>query len=111
MKCPRCETTMLDERERDGVTVDVCTQCRGLWLDRGELEKLISRATRDLDELEQQSRAPQQPPPRPEPRHEPAYDPHQARSRRDSDHGHSDSRYGHPRRKKSFMEQLGDIFD
>ena len=44
MKCPRCETSVLDEKERDGVTVDVCRECRGMWLDRGELEKLIARA-------------------------------------------------------------------
>jgi Zn-finger nucleic acid-binding protein len=44
MKCPRCETSALDERERDGVTIDVCQQCRGIWLDRGELERLIARA-------------------------------------------------------------------
>jgi Zn-finger nucleic acid-binding protein len=47
MKCPRCETSGLDEKDRDGVTVDVCQKCRGIWLDRGELEKLIARA---LDE-------------------------------------------------------------
>lgn len=31
------------ERERDGVTIDVCEDCRGIWLDRGELEKLLSK--------------------------------------------------------------------
>ncbi len=34
----------LAERDRDGVVVDICTACRGLWLDRGELEKLLRRA-------------------------------------------------------------------
>jgi Zn-finger nucleic acid-binding protein len=41
MKCPRCDG-LLDERERQGVTVDVCPGCRGVWLDRGELEKLLA---------------------------------------------------------------------
>jgi uncharacterized protein len=50
MKCPRCETAVLEERERDGVTVDVCQQCRGLWLDRGELERLIARAINEEEE-------------------------------------------------------------
>jgi len=39
MNCPRCEGSELDERERDGAVVDVCRACRGVWLDRGELEK------------------------------------------------------------------------
>jgi Zn-finger nucleic acid-binding protein len=44
MKCPRCESYVLAEQNRGGITVDVCSQCRGAWLDRGELEKLISQA-------------------------------------------------------------------
>lgn len=43
MKCPRCDSG-LDERVRDGVTIDACGSCRGIWLDRGELEKLIARS-------------------------------------------------------------------
>jgi len=44
MNCPRCVTEPLDERVRDGVMIDVCGSCRGIWLDRGELEKLTARA-------------------------------------------------------------------
>ncbi len=44
MKCPRCTAETLDERVREGVTIDVCGACRGIWLDRGELEKLIARS-------------------------------------------------------------------
>ena len=50
MNCPRCASETLDEKDREGVTIDVCRGCRGVWLDRGELEKLIARATRELDE-------------------------------------------------------------
>ena len=50
MKCPRCESPTLDERYRDGMTIDVCHECRGVWLDRGELEKLVSRAAPDMRE-------------------------------------------------------------
>jgi len=46
MSCPRCVTAQLQELERDGVTVDRCERCRGLWLDRGELEKLQSGGAR-----------------------------------------------------------------
>jgi uncharacterized protein len=41
LKCPVCAGEMR-EQERQGVTIDVCSQCRGVWLDRGELEKLAS---------------------------------------------------------------------
>jgi uncharacterized protein len=50
MNCPRCETDTLDERDRDGVLIDLCRDCRGIWLDRGELEKLIARALREAEE-------------------------------------------------------------
>lgn len=54
MNCPRCSGASLREIDRDGVTIDRCESCRGVWLDRGELEKLIARAQgddqRDRDE-------------------------------------------------------------
>jgi Zn-finger nucleic acid-binding protein len=40
MKCPVCETT-LREIEKYGVEIDICPGCKGVWLDRGELEKVI----------------------------------------------------------------------
>jgi uncharacterized protein len=40
MNCPKCESEMRSY-ERNGVTVDQCTGCRGIFLDRGELERLI----------------------------------------------------------------------
>jgi Zn-finger nucleic acid-binding protein len=46
---------MLEERERDGVTIDVCQQCRGIWLDRGELERILSRAVEEQDALERRN--------------------------------------------------------
>src|SRR6478736_6771111 len=44
MKCPNCENTELHLSNRSGVEIDYCPQCRGVWLDRGELDKLIERA-------------------------------------------------------------------
>jgi len=44
MFCPRCGGEVLEERVRDGVAIDACLACRGTWLDRGELERLIARA-------------------------------------------------------------------
>ena len=42
MNCPVCNIAMRVS-ERDGADIDYCPQCRGVWLDRGELEKIIAR--------------------------------------------------------------------
>jgi uncharacterized protein len=115
MHCPRCEQSSLDEREREGITVDVCRSCRGVWLDRGELEKLIARATSDLDEPAHAGNAPAYA----------ARAPAQGRSepppyRRDDTPPRGTPRYGDhasahhydPRKKKKhWLESFGDIFD
>ncbi len=44
MKCPICLTVELTMAERQGVEIDYCPECRGIWLDRGELDKLIERS-------------------------------------------------------------------
>jgi Zn-finger nucleic acid-binding protein len=44
MRCPVCEGTDLSISSREGVEIDFCPQCRGVWLDRGELDKIIDRA-------------------------------------------------------------------
>jgi Zn-finger nucleic acid-binding protein len=44
MQCPNCPASSLVISERSGVEIDYCPQCRGVWLDRGELDKLIDRA-------------------------------------------------------------------
>lgn len=92
MNCPRCQSVVLTERERDGLLVDVCATCRGVWLDRGELEKLISRATREFEEL-----APRRDdtPPRGVRYHDD-----------DDDHYR---RY--PKKKRRWIDSLGDLFD
>lgn len=54
MKCPKCGAD-LAEREMHGIKIDQCTECSGVWLDKGEMEMLlhseesgISRVVRDL---------------------------------------------------------------
>ena len=42
MKCPIDEETLV-MTERNGVEIDYCPKCRGVWLDRGELDKIIER--------------------------------------------------------------------
>ncbi len=44
MNCPACATTALQMTERQGVEIDYCPKCRGVWLDRGELDKIIERS-------------------------------------------------------------------
>jgi Zn-finger nucleic acid-binding protein len=44
MKCPSCSEPALVISYRQGVEIDFCPQCRGVWLDRGELDKLIERS-------------------------------------------------------------------
>ncbi len=44
MQCPVCSGVSLVMAERQGVEVDYCPQCRGVWLDRGELDKIVERS-------------------------------------------------------------------
>lgn len=46
MKCPRCNQ-LLVMTERQGVEIDYCPECRGVWLDRGELDKIVERSSGD----------------------------------------------------------------
>ena len=43
MDCPVCDDVKLAISSREGVEIDYCPQCRGVWLDRGELDKIIDR--------------------------------------------------------------------
>ncbi|MGD9701095.1 MAG: zf-TFIIB domain-containing protein [Acidimicrobiia bacterium] len=44
MNCPTCPEAILVIADRSGIEIDYCPTCRGVWLDRGELDKLIERA-------------------------------------------------------------------
>ena len=43
MKCPVCKDVTLLMSEKKGVEIDYCPECRGIWLDRGELEKILNQ--------------------------------------------------------------------
>ncbi len=45
MNCPVCKNVNLLMSERQGIEIDYCPNCRGVWLDRGELDKLIEKAS------------------------------------------------------------------
>jgi uncharacterized protein len=44
VNCPRCPSAVLMMTDRSGIEIDYCPQCRGVWLDRGELDKIIERS-------------------------------------------------------------------
>ena len=95
--CPVCANVELKMTERQGVEVDYCTKCRGVWLDRGELDKII--------ELSVENRNPER-----DRRVENVRDSRDTRSDRDDrdDRGDRDDVNRNPRKRKSL---LGDLFD
>ena len=93
LRCPN-DGARLVEVERSGILIDACPECRGVWLDRGELDKLLVRerqaGTSDPDEdffHEVEGRRPPAAPPR--------------------ERGHHDERPR--RRKRGFLEDLLDF--
>ncbi|MDF2475326.1 MAG: hypothetical protein K0S24_809 [Sphingobacterium sp.] len=101
MKCPNCnETLLMTERHR--IEIDYCPSCRGVWLDKGELDKLLEQAGNDsantnitqntFDSYNKSDRE--------------RYQPQQ--QYRDSDRYSDSHKYQHGRKKKSF---LSDLFD
>jgi len=96
MKCPVCPSANLVMSERQGIEIDYCPECRGVWLDRGELDKIIERtAPREVAA----AAPPQQPQPQPNYGGGPAQGYNQG-------YGHGQGQK--PYRKKSFLEELFD---
>ena len=103
MKCPVCPDAVLSMSDRQGIEIDFCPECRGVWLDRGELDKIIERSM------------PETPAP------EPSRDPRDDRGRRDDrdrrdrddrdrdDWRRDDDRYYKRKRRKSFFSELFDF--
>ena len=58
MKCPVCPESTLLMSERQGVEIDYCPTCRGVWLDRGELDKLVQLSGRQEPARTETYRAP-----------------------------------------------------
>lgn len=81
MKCPNCKEPNLMIAERKGIEIDHCPECRGIWLDRGELDKILEKSR---DE-------------------ESSFRPDNSRNYSQPDH------YQKPyKRKKSFLEEIFD---
>jgi Zn-finger nucleic acid-binding protein len=107
MQCPVCVDVQLSISSREGVEIDYCPQCRGVWLDRGELDKILDRV----------AAAPAAPPPPPARDDRPRDDRDRDRDRdRDDRHRDRDDRYrdrddrsSKKRRRGSFLEDLFDF--
>ena len=107
MKCPVCDVA-LSISSREGVEIDFCPQCRGVWLDRGELDKVIERASAAMAPAGGRERREEAPPPRYEDERRYGRDRYDDRDRRYDDRDHrSDERYDKRRKKKrSFLDDL-----
>ena len=53
IECPRCKKVM-KKITRANVTIDYCTKCEGLWLDKGEMQKLVEIARKPMERLKKQ---------------------------------------------------------
>lgn len=97
MKCPNCDETLV-MTDRQGVEIDYCPKCRGVWLDRGELDKIIERSAEfENNQQTTQQQAPPPPPPNSYPQQGSGYN-----------KGYGQNPYYHKKKKKGF---LGDFFD
>ncbi len=93
MQCPVDNETLV-MTDRSGVEIDYCPKCRGVWLDRGELDKIIERSEGPAPVHAAPAPAPRQP----------------ERGYREDDHRHGE--YGQrPYRKKKKESFLGELFD
>ena len=115
MQCP-VDQTVLQMTDRQGVEIDYCPQCRGVWLDRGELDKIIEKSEVQAAPAARPAPArspgyPQQPAPYPPGGYQ-QYPPYPSSpDSPDEYRGHGqgyDPRHGRKRRKESF---LGDLID
>ncbi|AMO96446.1 hypothetical protein CFter6_3826 [Collimonas fungivorans] len=96
MYCPVCKDKELVMSERQSIEIDYCPGCRGVWLDRGELDKIIQQSTHELTSARAQPAAPA--------RHQPEYRPEQHGSQYSAQY--NDHR--RPKKKESFWQELFD---
>ena len=95
MNCPNCNVNLV-MTDRSGIEIDYCPSCRGVWLDRGELDKIIERSAPTAPQNQQQQQMQQQ-----------QQQMQQQQQRYSDDRQYSDSDYRY-KKKKSI---LGDLFD
>ena len=92
--CPKCQGSMR-QYERSGVTIDQCSECRGIFIDRGELERLT-----DAENAWHGA-----PPPQPQQQPQQQYPPRGGYQQPYQQQGYG---HGHHKKRKSFFEELFD---
>ncbi|MDF2817878.1 MAG: hypothetical protein K0S73_1818 [Stenotrophomonas rhizophila] len=102
MQCPVCTTQALVMSERQGIEIDYCPQCRGVWLDRGELDKIIERSAGAAAPAPVRAAAPPPPPQQVHPQV-------QHRDTRHLGQQHYGDGQGYRKKKKESF--LSDLFD
>ena len=110
MNCPHNCPTPLVIAERLGIEIDYCPTCRGVWLDKGELDKVIERGAAFEAQQAPRPQAPQQPSYAPQAPQQQSYAPPipQAPTYERDRHYDDDDDYRKRKKKKGF---LGEIFD
>lgn len=61
MKCPACKDVNLSIADRQGIEIDCCPECRGVWSDRGELDKILERSMSQQNPPKARENVPHQP--------------------------------------------------
>ncbi|MFN7894475.1 MAG: zf-TFIIB domain-containing protein [Pirellula sp.] len=110
MKCPTCINVDLHMSERQGIEIDYCPKCRGVWLDRGELDKFIQQSEQRLTlpplKEPREEAWTEQPSRKSYSHHEPPRHPLSDKYRRDSDDDHQ-----YPQHRKKRESFWGELFD
>lgn len=106
MLCPTCKDQSLTMAERQGIEIDYCGKCRGVWLDRGELDKIVERASSETIAAVQGG-APSLPRAGEPPRDRRDYPHYGDRDWDDDDYKYRDGYRG--RRRKSILSEIFDF--
>ena len=108
MNCPSC-STKLHMTERKGIEIDFCPDCRGVWLDRGELDKILEKSIAEEQEYSRPQAAQQVMQPTssgfPEAQQRKEYDSHNYKHGK---HKHGHEQYGHKKSRKPWFMELFD---
>lgn len=111
MNCPNCQETLL-MTVRNNVEIDYCPKCRGIWLDRGELDKLLAY-DQDNDASNHVTSKDSQPFRQVHQEQNYRQEGYRGQDLRGKDqhnqHGYGNSSHGYPKKKKSFLEDLFDF--
>jgi uncharacterized protein len=110
MNCPVCEGSRMRELEKDGILIDICPSCKGVWLDRGELDKLMQGVKEVRQEYNEWYYGDDSPKHQDSPR---TSQPPQQQPYYSGNHdSHKHTGYPpHKKKKKSVMDVFGDLFD